>query len=77
MRYKTVMLPYKVHSTIFIRFRHSDQVKIFAGDANGQDFWGMEDFQFVLNDCSRNTQSFERGPTAFIANLNGPIRTIR
>ena len=58
-------------------FRHSDQVKIFAGDSNGQDFWGMEDFQFVLNDCSRSTKSFERGPTAFIANINGPIRAIR
>ena len=58
-------------------FRHSDKVKIFTGDSNGQDFWGMEDFQFVLNDCSRSTKSFERGPTAFIANINGPIRAIR
>lgn len=37
----------------------------------------MEDFQFVLNDCSRCTRSFIKGPTAFIANIDGPIRAVR
>lgn len=37
----------------------------------------MEDFQFLLGDCSRCTKSFVHGQTAFIANIDGPVRAIR
>ena len=70
----------------FIRFdltyqnfiqRHSDELRITTKGSDGQNIWGMEEFQFILGDCSRCTRSFERGPSAFIANINGPIRAIR
>ena len=58
-------------------FRHSDKVHILAGNSNGQDIWGMEEFQFLLGNCDRCTKTFIRGPSAFIANINGPVRAIR
>ena len=57
--------------------RWSDKVHITTEGADGTDFWGMEEFQFLLNDCSRSTKSFMHGPTAFIANIDGPVRAIR
>ena len=58
-------------------FRHSDQLHVTTNGSEGHDIWGMEDFQFTLGDCSRCTRSFEKGPTAFIANKDGPIRALR
>ena len=62
---------------LYIFFRHSDKLHIFAGNSNEQDIWGMEEFQFVLGNCGRCTKTFIRGPTAFVANINGPVRAIR
>ena len=58
-------------------FRHSDKLHIFAGNSNEEDIWGMEEFQFILGNCGRCTKTFIRGPTAFVANINGPVRAIR
>lgn len=55
----------------------SDKLMILAEGSNGQDFLGLADFQFTIDDCSRSTLSFSRGPTSFIANKVGPIRAIR
>ena len=56
---------------------YSDQVKIKAGTANGQNFWGVEEFQLLQYLCDRNVYTFTHGPTAFIASKIGPIRAIR
>ena len=58
-------------------YRHSDKVHITTGNSNGKDFWGMEEFQFLLDNCGRCTKTFIRGPSAFIANIDGPVRAIR
>ena len=45
--------------------------------STGSNMWGVEDFQFTLSDCSRCAASFVNGKTAFIANIDGPLRAIR
>ena len=45
--------------------------------STGLNMWGVEDFQFTLGDCSRCAASFVQGKTAFIANIDGPLRAIR
>ena len=37
----------------------------------------MEEFQFDLGSCGRCTKTFIQGPTAFVANIKGPVRAIR
>ena len=37
----------------------------------------MEEFQFLPFTCSRSIKTFTKGPTAFIANIDGPVRAIR
>ena len=56
---------------------HGDEMKIFAGNATGEDMLAIQEFQFFLNDCGRCTESFMDGQTAFIANIDGPVRAIR
>ncbi len=65
---------YKRH---FSQNWHSDALHITTSGSDGQNIWAMEDFQFVLSDCSRCTRSFIQGPTAFVANIDGPVRAIR
>ena len=57
--------------------RHSDKVHITTGNSNGKDIWGMEEFQFSLGTCGRCSKTFIQGPTAFVTNINGPVRAIR
>ena len=61
----------------FLLCRHSDKVHITTGNSNGKDIWGMEEFQFDLGSCGRCTKTFIQGPTAFVANIKGPVRAIR
>ena len=37
----------------------------------------MEEFQFTPYYCGRSIKTFTEGPTAFIANIDGPVRAIR
>ena len=57
--------------------RHSDKVHITTGNSNGKDIWGLEEFQFSLGTCGRCSKTFIQGPTAFVTNINGPVRAIR
>ena len=37
----------------------------------------MEEFQFLPYYCGRSMKTFTKGPTAFIANKDGPVRALR
>ena len=54
--------------------RHSDEVQITTSDSDGQNILGMEEFQFLPYYCGRSIKTFTKGPTAFIANIDGPVR---
>ena len=58
-------------------FRWTDQLSIFVDDSSGMNMWGMEDFQFNLGSCERSAATFIQSKTAFIANIDGPLRAIR
>ena len=66
-----------VYFLFFLIKRYSDKVHITSGASNGQDIWGMEEFQFLPYYCGRSIKTFTKGPTAFIANKDGPVRALR
>ena len=57
--------------------RYSDKAHITTGNSDGKNIWGVEEFQFQPFYCGRSIKTFTQGPTAFIANKNGPVRGIR
>ena len=73
---ETIVIFIKFARSVFI-FRHSDIAHILAGDSDRKDIWGMEEIQFVPYVCQRSVKTFMQGPTAYIANINGPVRAIR
>ena len=52
-------------------------MSIFVNGSSGMNMWGMEDFQFNLGSCERSAATFIHSNTAFIANIDGPLRAIR
>ena len=54
-----------------------DEMRIYIADSTGEDMLAIQEFQFFLDDCGRCTESFMDGQTAFIANIDGPVRAIR
>ena len=52
-------------------------MSITVNGSNGLNMWGMEDFQFTINRCDRSSATFIHSKTAFVANIDGPLRAIR
>ena len=52
-------------------------MKILTGNSNGKNIWGMLELQLLPYFCGRSINSYIKSPTAFIANINGPVRAIR
>ena len=70
--------PKSINNLIIIHYcRYSDKAHITTGNSDGKNIWGVEEFQFQPFYCGRSIKTFTQGPTAFIANKDGPVRAIR
>lgn len=55
----------------------SDVLKIKAPEASGVDILDMHKDLFAPGVCARSVASFSNGEGAFVANIDGPVRSIR